>query len=272
VTTTLDDVAREAPDPDRAKSRPAPRLTVTVPDLAHVQPGTGATLQVVVQNLGDDADHVELSFDGPDWAWLAPRRVSIGPGATARVRLSVAPPRRQATTPSRWPYAVLAGSLRHPDTQAIAESALLMTSSPASIAVSIHPQVVAARGPASYLLSITNGGAEALAAVELVADGHLRQEAPASATVPGGEMVNLELTVTPRRGRFIRPRDHDFAVVVQVGADTPARLTATYRQLPRIPARVNVLLALLATVAVLSAGPAEITDGGEVDRLGRIGE
>jgi len=252
MTTTVGDLAREAPDPERPMSRSAHRLAVTVPDLVHVQPGTGATLQVIVQNLGEDADHVELSFDGPDWAWLAPRRVRVGPGATARVRLSAAPPRRAETTPIRWPYAVMASSLRHPDTQAIAESALLTTSSARTSTVGLEPHVMAARGPARYLLSITNEGeAAAPAAVELIADGHLRQEAPASAPVPAGETVRLELTVTPRRGRLVRQRDHDFSVVVQVGADAPARLMATYRQLPRIPAQVAVLLALFATAAVL---------------------
>jgi hypothetical protein len=243
--------AREASDGPAERS--LPRLAVTVPDITHVEPGTGATLQVTVQNLAEEADHIELSFDGPGWAWLAPRRVLVGPGASAGVRLSAAPPRRGDSAPGRWPYAVVARSLRHPDRQAAAESALLLTTSSSPAPASwLEQQVVAARGPAKYVLSVANDRDVAVpAAVELIADGHLRTEAQATATVPARETIRLELTLTPRGRRLVRRRVHDFSLVVHVGADPPARLRAAYCQLPWMPARAVVLLALFATVAVV---------------------
>jgi hypothetical protein len=221
--------------------------------VTHVAPSAGTTLQVTVHNLGDDAEHVELSLDGPDWAWLAPRRVRLAPNGSAQIRLSVAPPRRLDAGPSRRPYAVVARSLRHPGTLAVAESALVTTPSTATSTVDLEPRAVAARGPATFVLSIANDGDAAMgAAIELIADRHLRPEAPATATVPAHGAVSLELTVTPSRGRLVRGRDHPFSLVVQAGGDPPARLAATYRQQPHIPAWVVVLLVLAATVAVLS--------------------
>jgi hypothetical protein len=248
----LDDLARGPTESERPVTRPAPRLVVTVPGVTHVAPSSGTTLGVTVRNLGDEADLVELSFDGPEWAWLAPRRLRIAPGGSAQVRLSVAPPRRAEAGPSRLPYAVVARSLRHPDTSAVGESALVTTASTALSTVDLEPRAAAARGPARFVLSIVNDGdAAATAAVELIADSHLRQEAPATATVPAHGSVSLQLIVTPRRRRLARWRDHSFSVVVQVGADPPARLAATYRQLARVPAWLVVLLALAATVAIL---------------------
>jgi hypothetical protein len=251
MTMSTGDLAREAADPERLMSQP-PQLALTVPDVTQIEPGAGATLQVSVHNHGDEADQVELRFVGPDWAWLAPRRVRVKPGASVQVRLSAAPPRRAEPGPGRWPYTVFASSLRDPSRQAAAESVLLTTSSSAASTVRLEPSLAAARGPAKYILSIANDSDTAApAAVELIADRQLRQEAPATAAVAPGMTTRLELTVSPRRPRLLRRRDHDFSVVVQVRADPPARLMATYRQLPHVPAQAIVLLALLTTLALV---------------------
>src|SRR6266540_3763552 len=95
--STVSGVARDWPT-----NGALPRLAVIVPATVHVEPGTGATLRVTVQNLTEEADHIELSFHGPEWAWLAPRHIRVGPGSSAQVRLSAAPPRRAESAPSRW--------------------------------------------------------------------------------------------------------------------------------------------------------------------------
>jgi uncharacterized membrane protein len=78
-----------------------------------VDVGKVSIVEITVENKGEQADTWAMSFDGPEWAYLEPEEVSLGPGETDTVYLYLSP--LFGTEKGSYPVSVYAESSHSSD-------------------------------------------------------------------------------------------------------------------------------------------------------------
>ncbi|ROT29447.1 hydrolytic protein [Micromonospora sp. HM5-17] len=225
-------------------------------DAAVVVPGESVEIPVTVRNQGDVVEAYDLEIVGvpATWATFDPPRVSLYPGASQTVTLTIRPPRSSEVRAGELPYGVRVVPSEAPQAATVEEGTL--TIAPFSeVTAELRPQVRRARLGARYRLAGVNAGnvEETLTLTAVDGTEQLRfAPRPRTTTLAAGEQYAAVLGVRARRLLWRgTPRHLPFRAVV---ADTGGRavtLDGTLVQQPVLSAWLLKLVALLLALILL---------------------
>ncbi|GAA3732965.1 hypothetical protein GCM10022225_13840 [Plantactinospora mayteni] len=221
-----------------------------------VVPGESADIPVTVRNSGDVVEAYDLAIVGmPDaWATFDPPRVSLYPGASQIVVLTVRPPRSAEVRAGELPYGVRVVPSEAPQTATVEEGVL--TIAPFSeVTAELRPQVRRALLGARYRLAVVNGGNVEEALTVTAADGaeQLRfAPRPRATTLAAGERYLAVLGVRARRLLWRgAPRHLPFRALLTDRAGRAVTLDGTLVQQPVLSGWLLRVLALLLALLLL---------------------
>ncbi|MDX1521808.1 MAG: protein kinase, partial [Anaerolineae bacterium] len=182
-----------------------PEITIDVadPHLA-VIPGQTLTTAVTFRNKGQVEDYCKINVQGipPEWVSLAPAAISIAPGETVEVKLSIQPPRSSLSRAGRHAMLIQASSEHTPDHTT--EIQKVLTVAPYSeFQCSIWPQEISA-GQITQITVENQGNMPETFTITAHQDPSLIiNPDQAQVKVGPGESQTTDLRVSPRRRRFI---------------------------------------------------------------------
>lgn len=225
----------------------APRIDVV--------PGGSASLELTVRNTGAVVDEFRIEVLGPAGAWITPSPavVPLFPGASAPVKLTVAPPRDASIAAGDLDVAVKIWSKEDPDGSTVEELVVAIGAFD-DPGAELLPRTVRGGRKAKVQIAIDNhGNRRTQRAVEPSdPDEVLRFEAdPVSAVVEPGRAEFVKLTIRPHK-TFLRGPERTLPYKVNLtDGDSTVKLDGTYVQTPLLPRWLLRLLALLL-VALLA--------------------
>src|SRR5665213_2952296 len=168
-----------------------------------IGPGGNRRIVLTVTNSGEIVDQYNLSLSGlqEDWYTLIPPSVSLFPGASARVELTLSPPAGKAGRAGDYPFSVTATSSSDPSAST-SEDAELRITAEGKPGMEVRPLRAEGRN-ASFRVTWKNPSNSPVN-IELAArdaeDGLRTFINPVgSVPVPPGEERTVQVTVRPRR-------------------------------------------------------------------------
>jgi hypothetical protein len=212
-------------------------------------PGGRATTQITVRNTGSVVDEYSISVLGParEFVSVSPTSVSLFPGASAPVMVTVAPPRTSQLPAGDLDIGIMCASREDPDASSVEE--LVLTLLPfRDVDAELVPRTLRGSRRGKGQIAIDNRGNEK-ATVTLDAqdaDGRLGFGLTSQTVmVPPGTTEFVVLRVQPHR-TFLRGQEQTvpFRVDVSDGTDS-MRLDGSYVQTPIIPKWLARLLAMM---------------------------
>lgn len=221
--------------------------------MLEVSAGQSATFHVAVTNTSPAIDAYELQVFGVDPSWVTsePSRLSLFPGDTENVAVTV-------TLPRDYPAAQRTLGINVRAENDVTEFALAQVhvdvQPSTKPGVSVDPVVVTGGKEAVFGLVVTNEGNAAMAARAVGTDPEDLAEfvfEPPEVTVMPGRSQVVRVTATGGQAWFGQPRARPF----ELGVDTGERVEviATFIQRPRISRWMLSLLGLLLAAAVFAA-------------------
>ena len=222
-----------------------PDIVLTPPDLV-LEPGHSGQIAVVARNVGSTSTDVALSYDGPDWARLAPDAESHAGGRELHHSLVVSPPRSADVPPRAWPYAIelRAAQEERPLAQA---SGTVTTVAFSDAHVDLEPARVETHRSAALSLTVGNGGNVHMYGRVLINAERMNVEGPDRITLePGAEQTYPIVVDASARHLVGRAVERPVTVTVSVDDEPdPHVRRATVSQRPVLRARAIVLMAVL---------------------------
>ncbi|WP_432049781.1 hypothetical protein [Verrucosispora sp. NA02020] len=221
-----------------------------------VVPGESVDIPVTIRNSGDVVEAYDLTIVGvPDaWATFDPPRVSLYPGASETVVLTVRPPRSSEVRAGDLPYGVRVVPSEAPETATVEEG--LLTIAPFSeVAAELRPQVRRARLGARYRLAVLNGGNIGEELTVAATDGaeqlHFAAR-PTAMVLAAGEQFEAGLRVRAKRLLWRgTPRHLPFRALLTDRDGRAITLDGTLVQQPVLSGWLLKLLALLLALLLL---------------------
>ncbi|MFI7081368.1 hypothetical protein ACIBO1_29100 [Micromonospora sp. NPDC049903] len=221
-----------------------------------VVPGESVDIPVTIRNSGDVVEAYDLTIVGVPDAWVTfdPPRVSLYPGASQTVVLTVRPPRSSEVRAGDLPYGVRVVPSEAPETATVEEGVL--TIAPFSeVGAELRPQVRRARLTARYRLAVVNGGNIGEELTVTATDGaeQLRFTArPPAMILAAGEQYQAGLRVRTRRLLWRgTPRHLPFRALLTDRDGRAITLDGTLVQQPVLSGWLLKLLALLLALLLL---------------------
>lgn len=221
----------------------------------HLEVGAGqpASLIVSVTNTSSVIDAYEVQVFGvdPDWVTVSPGRISLFPGDSEHVEVTVTLPPDYPASSRPLGVSVMAES--DPTSFAIAQVTLdvLPSTRPA---VTVDPVLVTGGKEAVFGILVANQGNAPMPARAIGTDpedlAEFRFE-PAEVVVPPGRTQVIRAVVSGGRNWFGQPRARVFELGINTGE--LAHSVATFIQRPRISRWVLSLLGLALAAAVFAA-------------------
>ncbi|MEU6021966.1 hypothetical protein [Micromonospora sp. NPDC047134] len=221
-----------------------------------VVPGESVDIPVTVRNSGDVVEGYDLDVVGmpSTWATFDPPRVSLYPGASQTVTLTVRPPRSSEVRAGELPYGVRVVPSEAPQTATV-EEAVLTIAPFSEVTGELRPQVRRARLGARYRLAGVNGGnlEETLTVTAVDSAEQLNfAPRPRPTTLAAGEQYTTVLGVRARRLLWRgTPRHLPFRAVLSDTTGRAVTLDGTLVQQPVLSAWLLKLLALLLALLLL---------------------
>ncbi|MGN6599794.1 MAG: carboxypeptidase regulatory-like domain-containing protein [Actinomycetes bacterium] len=224
-----------------------------------VEPGRPASFSVSVTNTGDviSGHLIRVLGADPSWVRLDRERLSLFPGTSDTVVVTVTLPESAPAGPSR--VAVQVRELTPPHDTALVEVDLVVPPRPA-IDLRIDPLTVIAGRAGSYGLRVQNTGNTTMTGALQGGDeeGKVRFAfQPTSLTLAPGQHEAVEMRVRARRRLtgmpVVRPlvaRFHEDGV--ELADDERPRTTATFMQKPLLSRGALSLAGLLAAVSIFA--------------------
>jgi hypothetical protein len=185
-----------------------------------VDPGAETTCEVLVRNQSAVVDQysVDVVGEAREWASVEPPIVNLMPGGELTVRVRFAPPRSAEVRAGGYPFGVRIQSREYPDSSAVVEGHVEVTSF-TSLDAELLPTRRRGSRKAKYQLAVENGGNTPVR-VEVQSydpdDDQLRiQLDRPSFSVPPATVALLRVLVRPYT-RFLRgdPQAHPFELKV----------------------------------------------------------
>ncbi|MEQ4302930.1 hypothetical protein ABNF97_16290 [Plantactinospora sp. B6F1] len=221
-----------------------------------VVPGESVDIPVMVRNSGDVVEGYDLDVVGmpSTWATFDPPRVSLYPGASETVTLTVRPPRSSEVRAGELPYGVRVVPSETPQTATV-EEAVLTIAPFSEVSAELRPQVRRARLGARYHLAGVNGGnvEETLTVTAVDGAEELRfAPRPRTTTLAAGERYAAVLGVRARRLLWRgTPRHLPFRAVLGDASGRAVTLDGTLVQQPVLSAWLLKMLAVLLALLLL---------------------
>lgn len=124
-----------------------------------VDPGAEVTCEVLVRNQSAVVDQysVDVVGDARDWARVEPPIVNLMPGSELVVRVTFAPPRSAEVRAGSYPFGVRIQSREYPDSSAVVEGHVEITSF-TSLDAELLPTKRRGSRKAKYQLAVENAG------------------------------------------------------------------------------------------------------------------
>ena len=219
------------------------------------QPGSVATVDVVVRNVGTVVDQMKVDVVGPPapWARVEPPTVSLFPGTEATVRVTFAIPRDSTVPPGPTPFAVRVLP-REDEKGGVVEEGVLDVAAFVVPLADLSPKTSHGTRRARHELAVDNQGNTAFT-VRLVgaSDQAAVNVVPPTMLVEPGKASFAKVVVVPRE-RFLRgpPVTHSFTVVAQPPSGDALVSHGTMVQEKILPGWVVRVVVLLLLVAVLA--------------------
>lgn len=233
-----------------------------------VTPGETGTITVTVFNSTDIVEAYTFEVLGAlaPWTFAEPARISLYPGTSGNVVLSIEPPRSPDVPVGQVPVGVRVLPAEHPENTVVLEETV--TIAPYLDAdAELVPRAKAGRRGAKYVVRLDNRGNDAAA---LTVDGVAGSDEltlttrPDLLTLPPGQATEPELSVRARKLLwFGKPAAKSFQVRVnRRGEDDTADLDmppailldGTFTQRPVFPRWLLALLGLLLALLALWFG------------------
>ena len=174
-----------------------------LPATEETGPGGSRRILLTVTNSSEIVDQYKLSLSGldEDWYTLVPPSVSLFPGASGRVELTLSPPVGRAGRAGNYPFSVQATSSSDPHLSTSGDSVLRITAL-GKAGMEVRP--LRASGRRASFRVIWKNPSNGLVNIELAtrdAEDGLRMfiNPVGSAPVPAGEERTVRVTVQPRR-------------------------------------------------------------------------
>lgn len=225
-----------------------------------VEPGSEATLEVMVRNTGDIVDQFTISVvgDAAWWAAASPPSVSLFPGAEEVVRVTFRPPRSSKVPAGDVVFGVKVASKEDPDGSVVEESTIEVGEF-TDVGADVIPSASQGRKRGRHRVAVDNRG-NARAPVSLMGideNEFLRFNFdPPDFDAEPGTASFAKLRVKAAKGFWLGSmRTHPFQVYVTSEGMEPLAVTATFLQKPRIPRwlpRAILALILLGILGLLA--------------------
>ncbi len=222
-------------------------------DSVEVSPGESGTISVAVTNTSAviDAFHVQVFGLDPSWVTVTPERLSLFPGQTEHVDISVVLPDDYPA--SNRTIAVNVSSTDDPGAFSLSQVELEVQ--PRNVVtVRADPVMITAGRSARFGLVISNVGNASVVATGYARDPEDLAEfviEPPSILVPPGHDQVIEVTASGGRSWFGQPRVRSFTLGVETTGTVET--IGTFVQRPRIGRWMISLLGLLTAAAVFAA-------------------
>lgn len=228
--------------------------TLAWPETIEVSPGNDGFVSIAVTNTSSVIDAYEVQVFGldPDWVVVEPARLSLFPGETANVNITVRLPEDYPA--SQRTLSVNVTSDDQPTSFALTQVALdIRPRTKTSIAV--DPTVITAGRSATFGLVVSNTGNAPVRATGFAVDPEDLADftfTPHTVIVaPGREQV-IEVTAQGGRNWFGQYRARTFTFGVEPDGEAPVEAMATFVQRPRISRWMLSLLGLLTAAVVFA--------------------
>lgn len=221
-----------------------------------VVPGESVDIPVTVRNAGDVVEAYAFEIIGipATWATFDPPQVSLYPGASQTVTLTVRPPRSSEVRAGELPYGVRVVPSETPEAATVEEGVLTIAPFH-EVTAELRPLVRRAWLGARYRLTGVNGGnvPETLTISAADENEQLRcSPRPGMVTLAAGESYPAVLGVRARRLLWQgTPRHLPFRALLTDSAGGAVTLDGTLVQQPVFSARLLRLLALLLALLLL---------------------
>jgi hypothetical protein len=233
--------------------------TIT-PASIDVTPGLVAVATIAIVNDGSVVESYTVTVLGQCAAWttLAPQTVSVYPGETGSVTVTISPPRKPAPPAGQLPFAVRVLPTEHPESATVPEAVVVVAALTETVA-EVVPRMSTGTMRPNVRLGIENRGnrlQRVLIATKPQTDGITT--APAQPEVqlePGGmTFVDLDIRAVKRLWRGT-PMIHPYSVTVEPDGGQSVAADGTFRQNPVLPpwfgkAIVAAVIAVGALVAL----------------------
>jgi hypothetical protein len=174
-----------------------------LPATEEIRPGGTCRIALTVTNAGEIVDQYSVALSGlqEDWYTLVPAAVSLFPGASARVELTLNPPIGKAGQAGNYPFSVTATSSSDPATGTSADAELRITAE-GKPGMDVRP--LRAEGRTSSFRVTWKNPSNSPVNIELAvrdAEHGIRAfiNPVGSVPVPAGEERTVQVTVQPRR-------------------------------------------------------------------------
>ncbi|WP_218952151.1 hydrolytic protein [Amycolatopsis anabasis] len=233
-----------------------------------ITPGETGTITVTVFNSTDIVEAYTFEILGAlaPWAVVEPARISLYPGTSGNVVVSLQPPRSPEVPVGQVPVGVRVLPAEHPENTVVLEETVVIAPY-LDAGAELVPQAKAGRRSARYAIRLDNRGNDAAAlAVDGVqgSDDLTLTTRPGMLTLPPGQATESELTVRAHKLLwFGKPVTKPFQVRVnRRGEDDTAIpdappaivLDGTFTQRPVLPRWLLALLGLLLALLALWFG------------------
>ncbi|WP_375386982.1 hypothetical protein [uncultured Amnibacterium sp.] len=229
--------------------------TIT-PASIDVTPGLVAVATIAIVNDGSVVEAYTLTVLGQCAAWttLAPQTVSVYPGETGSVTVTITPPRKPAPQAGRIPFAVRVLPAEHPESATVPEAAVVVAPVAETI-LELLPRMSTGTMRPDVRLGIENRGN---AVQRVVITGKPQTDGITAAPLqpevqlaPGGmTFVDLDIRAVKRVWRGA-PMIHPFSVTVEPDGGQIAAVDGTFRQNPVLPSWFGK--AVVATIVAIGA-------------------
>lgn len=229
------------------------------PSRSVLEAGTDATVTLSLRNDSDIVEEYSIRVvgDPSDWARVEPPEVTVYPGQSATVVVSLEPPRSSTVLAGEHPYGVHVQPAKHPENAAVPEGVVELRPFYETVA-ELSPQTAKGKGPERYRVSVANRGNAAVAvalAGKSASDALALILGESRRTVEPGTTWTSELRAEPTE-RLWRgtPTALPFTVMVMPEEGPETALAGTQYQEPLLPSWLfKALLALLVLAALLVA-------------------
>lgn len=227
--------------------------SATFPESVAVVPGERGFISVSITNTSSVIDAYEVQVFGLDPSWIAvePDRLSLFPGQTENVGISVQLPDDYPA--SNRTLAVNVSSADDPEAFSLNQVELAVQPR-TETTVRVDPVMVTGGRSARFGLVVSNQGNAAVSATPYAIDPEDLADftyQPTTVIVPPGRDQVVEVTATGGRAWFGQPRARTFTFGVE--AEKPVETIGTFIQKPRISRWLISLLGLLTAAAVFAA-------------------
>jgi hypothetical protein len=232
--------------------------TIT-PASIDVTPGLVAVATIAIVNDGSVVESYTLTVLGQCAAWttLAPQTVSVYPGETGSVTVTVSPPRKPAPPAGRVPFAVRVLPTEHPESATVPEAEVVVAPMTETVA-ELVPRMSTGTMRPNVRLGIENRGnslQRAVIAAKPQTDGITTAPAqPEIQLEPGGmTFVDLDIRAVKRLWRGA-PMIHPYSVTVEPDGGQSVAADGTFRQNPVLPSWFGkaVVAAVIAVGALVA--------------------